>query len=94
MTVDTSEASRNITIFQGEANAESTRLVNTAEGNATRIAIDSQAHAYQAVATLTGLTAQDQLMDYIYYTNLAGTKNSTLLVGVNKAVVGVAGGKW
>jgi hypothetical protein len=30
-------------------------------------------------------------MDYIYYTNLLGNKNATILVGVDKAVVNVVG---
>jgi hypothetical protein len=41
MTVDTSQAQQQMTIQQGEALAEATRLVNQAQGNATRIAIDS-----------------------------------------------------
>lgn len=92
MTVDTSEAQRNITIYQGEAQAESTRIVNQAEGNATRIAIDSQAQAYTVAAQVTGQTAGDTLMDYIYYTNLLAAKNSTVLVGVDKAVINMQRG--
>ena len=34
---------------------------------------------------ITNQTAQDTLMDYIYYTNLLNVKNATLLVGVNDA---------
>jgi hypothetical protein len=30
-------------------------------------------------------------MDYIYYTNLLANKNSTILVGVDKAVINVVG---
>jgi hypothetical protein len=30
-------------------------------------------------------------MDYIYYTNLAMSKNATILVGIDKAVVNVVG---
>lgn len=89
MTVDTSEAQRNITIYQGEAQAESTMILNQAQGNSTRISIDSQAQAYTVAAKLTGQTAGDTLMDYIYYTNLLAAKNTTLLVGVDKAVIGM-----
>ena len=91
MTVDTSQAQRLITVFQGEANAESTTLLNTAQGNSTRITIDSQAAAYKQASVLTGQTAGDTLMDYIYYTNLLMSKNSTILVGIDKAVVNMAG---
>ncbi len=90
MTVDTSEAQRNMTIYQGEAQAESTRITNQASGNATRIAINAQSSAYTVASQVTGQTASDTLMDYIYYTNLLGTKNSTILVGVDKAVINMA----
>ncbi len=91
MQVDTSEAQRNITIYQGEATAESTRIVNTAQGNSTRTSINAQANAYKIASDIIGLSAQDVLMDYIYYTNLLGNKNATILVGVDKAVVNVVG---
>ena len=82
-----------MTIQQGEAQAEATRLVNQAQGNATRIAIESQSSAYTIAAQVTGLTAKDNLMDYIYYTNLLQGKNSTILVGVDKAVINMQSGK-
>lgn len=61
--------------------------MNEAQGNATRIAIDSQSKAYTVAAQVTGQTASDTLMEYIYYTNLLAAKNSTVLVGVDKAVI-------
>lgn len=91
MAVDTSEAQRQITIYQGQAQAESLTISNQATGQATQISIQAQAQAYQAAAQLTGQTPSDTLMDYIYYTNLLANKNSTILVGVDKAVVNVAG---
>jgi len=93
MTVDTSEAQRNMTIYQGEAQAEYTGIVNQAKGNSTRISIEAQARAYTVAAQLTGQTAQDTLMEYIYYTNLLSAKNSTVLVGVDKAVINMGAGK-
>lgn len=48
-----------MTIQNGEALAEATRLVNQAQGNATRITIDSQSSAYTIASKLTGLTAND-----------------------------------
>lgn len=81
-----------MTIFMGEAQAESTLIVNQAQGNSTRIAIDSQAQAYTVAAQLTGQTASDTLMDYVYYTNLLSSKNSTVLVGVDKAVISMGKG--
>jgi hypothetical protein len=43
-------------------------------------------------AQLTGQTAADTLMDYVYYTNLLSAKNSTVLVGVDKAVISMGKG--
>ena len=40
---------------------------------------------------LTGQSAGDTLMDYIYYTNLMNSRNATILVGVNKAMLTVSG---
>ena len=87
MTVDTSEAQRNITIYQGEAQATSTKILNQAQGQVTRIQIDAQANAYTLASNVTGQQAGDTLMDYIYYTNLLSNKNATLLFGVDKAVI-------
>jgi regulator of protease activity HflC (stomatin/prohibitin superfamily) len=92
MTVDTSEAQRQITVFQGEAQAQSTFIQNEAQGNSTRMTIDAQANAYKIASQLTGQTAGDTLMDYIYYTNLLASKNSTILVGVDKAMINVGKG--
>jgi len=39
------------------------------------------------VSEVTKQTANDTLMDYIYYTNMLNTKNSTILVGVDRAMV-------
>ena len=47
--------------------------------------IRSKANAYKLVQDITGQTAKDTLMDYIYYTNLLNVRNATLLVGVNDA---------
>lgn len=53
MSVDTSEAQRNITIFQGEGQAISTFVLNEAQGNSTRMTINAQANAYNIAATIT-----------------------------------------
>jgi hypothetical protein len=85
--VDNSGASRAITIVQGQASAESTRIVNEAEAFTKNLTISSQATAYQLVSNLTNQTSSDTLMDYIYYTNLLNVKNATILVGVDRAMV-------
>ena len=54
--------------------------------------IDAQATAFKIASQETGQTAKDTLMDYIYYTNLLATKNSTVLVGIDKAMVNVGKG--
>jgi hypothetical protein len=91
MTVDTSEAQQNITIYKGEATALATNLTVAAESYIRNRTIMSQATAYQTVSTLTGQTASDTLMDYIYFTNLLNTKNATVLVGVDRAILTMSG---
>ena len=54
--------------------------------------IDAQAKAYKTAGELTKQTPADTLMDYIYYTNLLASKNSTVLVGIDKAMVNVGKG--
>ena len=51
--------------------------------------INSEAETYKSVSTITGQTAADTLMDYIYYTNLLAKQNSTILVGVKNAMLNV-----
>jgi regulator of protease activity HflC (stomatin/prohibitin superfamily) len=80
--VDNSDADRKITVLQGNATAESTRILNEAEAYIKDIQIKSQSAAYKKVAALTGQTANDTLMEYIYYANLYNVRNATLLVGV------------
>lgn len=91
MTVDTSEAQRTITVFQGNASAEATKIQNEGEAYARQKTINSQGEAYKIAADLTGQSAADTLMDYIYFTNLLNQKNSTILVGVKKAILSVSG---
>lgn len=91
MTVDISEANRKITIFQGQANAEATKITNEGEAKARQRTISSQGEAYKIAADITKQTPADTLMDYIYYTNLLNNKNATILVGVNRAMLSVTG---
>jgi hypothetical protein len=51
--VDNSTASKTITIIQGQAAADSTRIVNDAEAFTKNLTISSQATAYQLVSNLT-----------------------------------------
>lgn len=50
MTVDTSEAERQITVFKGEANAESASILTDAEGYQKQRSINAQAEAYTIVS--------------------------------------------
>lgn len=86
--VDVSNANITITNIQGEAQASSTRILNDAEAYSQNIIISSQSLAYANVSAITGQTASDTLMDYIYYTNLLNKKNATFLVGINQAMIG------
>ena len=87
ISVQTSNAQRQITIIEGEAAAKANTIINLAEATIKDISINSQTEAYTNVATLTGFTAGDILMDYIYYTNFQNLNNATLLIGVNDAQV-------
>lgn len=69
ISVQSSNAQRTITVIQGEASARANTIINTAEATVKNISISSQSKGYTNVATLTGFTAQNVLMDYIYYTN-------------------------
>ncbi len=90
MAVDSSEAQKNITIQQGEASSIATKLLTDADGYTKQKTITSQAEAFTIAANLTGQTASDTLMQYIYYTNLlTNNKNSTVLVGIDRAVLSV-----
>lgn len=85
--VQKSNAQRQITIIQGEAAAESTKIVNEAEAYVKDKTINSQAEAYKSVATATNQTAADTLMSYIYYSNLLNVKNATILIGVDRVML-------
>ncbi len=87
ISVQTSNAQRQITIIEGEAAAKANTIINLAEATIKDISINSQTEAYTNVATLTGFSAGDILMDYIYYTNFQNLNNATLLIGVNDAQV-------
>jgi len=51
--------------------------------------IQSKATAYKAISDLTGQQPSDTLLDFIYYTNLLNSKNSTILVGIEDAQLSV-----
>ncbi len=83
--VDNSNATKAITIIQGESAAIATTLLNNADAFVKNATISSQTQAYTQVASLTGQTASDTLTDYIYYTNMLTKSNSTILIGVSQA---------
>lgn len=87
ISVDNSDAERKITVLNGNATAEATRILNEAEAYIKDKTVRSQSEAYKKVATMTGQTPADTLMDYIYYANLYNVRNATLLVGVSSALV-------
>jgi len=44
----------------------------------------------KTVSTVTGFTAASNLMDYVYFTNLVENKDSTILLGVDKALLSMS----
>ena len=63
------------------------KIYNDFEAEIRDITINSQAKAYKKVADMTGITPSNKLNDYIYLTNLKANSNSTLLFGVDRAMV-------
>jgi hypothetical protein len=54
--------------------------------------IRAQNDAYTKISTDTGLTGQ-QLQEYIYYSNLREKTHSTLMVGLENAIVNISNGR-
>jgi hypothetical protein len=85
--VDTSTAEKTINVTKSAADAEATRITNEQVAAIKNITIVSKANAYQNVQNLLTISPSDYLQDYIYYTSLLQNENSTVLVGVDKAMV-------
>jgi len=85
--VDNSNANVTITNINSKASAEATTIKNNADAYAKNLTITTQAIAYNEVASLTSQTPADTLNDYIYYTNLLAKTNTTMLVGINSALI-------
>lgn len=72
---------------QSFAAAEATRIVNEQVAAIKNVSIVAKANSYQKVQQLLNVGPSDYLQDYIYYTNMLTNNNSTVLVGVDKAMV-------
>ena len=92
--VDTSEAESSINITYAYAQAEATRILNEQVAAIKNISIVSKANSYQQVNTILDISPNDYLQQYIYYTNLLKNENSTVLVGVDKAMVNMISHKY
>lgn len=85
--VDSSQAESQINVTQSFAAAEATRIVNEQVAAIKNVSIVAKANSYQKVQQLLNVGPSDYLQDYIYYTNMLTNNNSTVLVGVDKAMV-------
>ena len=69
------------------AEAEATTITNAQVAAIKNVTIVSKANAYKSVQNLLNISSSNYLQDYIYYTTLLQNQNSTVLVGVDKAMV-------
>ena len=88
--VDVSEANRKITVVKAEANASAIGYVQNAQATTINNTITYEKVAYNDVATTLGLNAETGLLEYIYYLNMMGLKDSTLLIGLKNSIVNIA----
>lgn len=87
--VDISEADRNVTVINAEAKAKAITVLNGAQAIAINNTIFYEQKAYQDTQDLLGITANNGLLDYMYYTNVMKLSNSELIVGLNNALINV-----
>ena len=88
--VDISEANRQITVVRSQANATAIQYVQNAQATTINNTITYEKVAYDDVAKTLGITPQTGLLDYIYYLNMMGLKDSTLLIGLQNSIVNIA----
>ena len=87
--VDTSVSQSIIKNIEAEASARAKAITSDAEAKIQSSLIQSKATAYKTISDITGLTPADNLMDFIYYTNMLANKNATILVGIEDAQLSV-----
>ncbi len=90
--VDISVADRNVTIINAEAQARAISIMNDAKAVTLNNTIYYEQKAYEDTASLLGVDASSGLLDYIYYTNVMKLQQSSLLVGLNNALINIDSG--
>lgn len=86
--VDWSASQKQVTVIEGQAQADGSKIVNEAKALNKNLKITSQSEAYKAVETATTQTPADTLMDYIYYTDLLALERPNLVIGQSNAMIG------
>ncbi len=87
--MDQSQADREATIIKSSAQAAALTIVNEANAYVKTKTLNYQSMAYKNISDSLNMTVNDHLMDFMYYTNLLELKNSTILVGVDTALLKV-----
>lgn len=86
--VDRSEAAKNITVINAQADANATIIENEAIGKMINNTITYEGEAYGYVNKELAFNKQESLVDYVKYMNLLSVKDSgaKLLVGADAIV--------
>jgi hypothetical protein len=91
--VDISAADMNITIIFATADATAITIANVAKKTCIANTISYEQKAYEDTQTLLGITAQDHLLDYIYYQNVMNLDDTQLIIGLNNALINITPNK-
>lgn len=81
-----SEAQQKIKVTDATAQAESSRIKQFAIAQVNQNTIDAQAEVFNTAMTQIGIKDQE-LIDYIYYSELLDTNDISLLVGLQNTIV-------
>lgn len=86
MNVTTSEAQKNVTLYQGYATANATTITGAANSYYQSVVLNAQGTAYASAQSTLGISSKDNMLDYIYFTNMVST-NQSVLVGIDSVFV-------
>lgn len=81
-----SEAQKNITQIQGEAQAKKTNILANATSDAATKTIGATADAYALLNEQLGITPEKGLAQYIFLSDLQTAESVPLLYNVNKTI--------
>jgi len=89
--VDRTEADMKVTVINANATAKGIEFTNQAAADIANNTVTYQGEAYGYAKQKVGLSTNSQMLDYVYYLNLMGVKDSgaKLLVGLDSTLVDI-----